>query len=239
MRPGPKCAKLKRMQGLKKFEFSPSLSILVAGVLIAGAIVFVNLHPAGASGANAGLPSSTTVPAPSAEDHIIGSPTAPLVLIEYSDFQCPYCSLVYPTIKKIVDDSQGQIAWVMRNLPLDSIHPEARPAGLAAECIAEQKGNAGWWAFSDDIFADQSSLGNARYLALAQKAGVDMAKYLSCVSTKKYNAKLDGQSAEAQVAGAQGTPFTIVWGHGAAVPLSGALPAAQFNAVIKAVQSRH
>jgi protein-disulfide isomerase len=146
--------------------------------------------------------------------------------------------MVYPTIKRLVSESNGQIAWVMRNLPLDSIHPEARPAALAAECIAEQKGNDGWWQFADDIFSDQSNLGTARYLAEAQKAGVDMAQYLSCVSSKKYDKKLDEQSAEGQVAGASGTPYTVVYGHGAQVPLSGALPYAQFAAVIKAVQAR-
>lgn len=223
----------------KKLEFSPSVSILVAGVLIAGAIIFVNLHPAAAVAEGDGtLPGSTSVPAPTAQDHIKGSPTAPIVLVEYSDFQCPYCSMVYPTIKKIVDESQGQVAWVMRNLPLDSIHPEARPAALAAECIAEQKGNDGWWQFADDIFNDQGNLGTARYLTEAQKIGVNMAQYLSCVSTKKYDKKLDEQSAEGQVAGAQGTPYTVVYGHGAQVPLSGALPYAQFSSVIKAVQAR-
>jgi protein-disulfide isomerase len=225
---------------IKKLEFSPSISILAAGALIAGAIIFVNMRPGAAPAAEAdgALPGNAAVPAPSADDHIIGSPSAPIVLIEYSDFQCPYCSMVYPTIKKIVDESQGQIAWVMRNLPLDSIHPEARPAGLAAECIAEQKGNDGWWKFADDIFSDQGNLGTARYLAEAQKIGVDMTQYLSCVSSKKYDQKLSDQSAEGQVAGAQGTPFTVVYGHGASVPLSGALPDAQFRAVIKAVQAK-
>lgn len=184
------------------------------------------------------VPGSVSVPKPTADDHIMGSPDAPIVLIEYSDFQCIYCSMVYPTIKKIVDESNGQIAWVMRNLPLDSIHPEARPAGLAAECIAEQLGNDGWWAFAEDMFNNQKDMGNARYLALAGSLGADTTKYLSCVSSKKYNQKLDDQSAEAQVAGGQGTPFTIVYGHGAQVPLSGALPEAQWRSVIKAVQAR-
>jgi protein-disulfide isomerase len=222
----------------KNLEFSPSISILVAGVLIAGAIIFVNLHP-GAAVADAGaLPGNTSVPAPSAQDHIIGSASAPIVLIEYSDFQCIYCSMVYPTIKKIVEESNGQVAWVMRNLPLDSLHPEARPAGLAAECIAEQLGDKGWWAFADSMFNDQQGMGNARYLAVASSLGVDTGKYMSCVSSKKYNQKLDAQSAEAQVAGAVGTPYTVVYGYGAQVPLSGALPYAQFAAVIKAVQAR-
>lgn len=223
----------------KKLELSPSVSIIIAGLVIAAAILFVNFTPspteAGGTGA---VPTSTSVPRPTADDHILGSPEAPVVLIEYSDFQCVYCSMVYPTIKRLVEESNGQIAWVMRNLPLDSIHPEARPAALAAECIAEQLGNDGWWAFADDMFTNQDNLGNARYLSLAGSLGADTAKYLSCVSSRKYNQKLDDQSAEAQVAGGQGTPFTIVYGHGAQVPLSGALPEAQWRSVIKAVQAR-
>ncbi|MEK7068565.1 MAG: thioredoxin domain-containing protein, partial [Patescibacteria group bacterium] len=151
---------------IKNLELSPSVSILIAGVLIAGAIVFVNLN-ANAAPAPAGdgtLPGNTKVAAPSADDHIIGSPTAPIVLIEYLDFQCVYCSMVHPTLKRIVEESDGQVAWVMRHLPLESIHPEARPAGLAAECIAEQLGQAGWWAFADDMMANQEGMGTARYL---------------------------------------------------------------------------
>lgn len=214
---------------------------MVAGVLIAGAIIFVNMRPGAAApaAADGALPGSVSVPVPTVNDHIIGSPSAPIVLIEYSDFQCPYCSVVYPTIKKIVEESDGQIAWVMRNLPLDSIHPEARPSGLAAECIAEQKGNEGWWQFADALFADQENLGTARYLAEAQKIGVDMQQYLSCVSSKKYDQKLSDQSAEGQLAGAQGTPYTVVYSKNAQVPLSGALPDAQFRAVIKAVQAKN
>ena len=230
-----------QMSDSKKFELNQPVAIIITGVLIAGAIIFVNLHPGPAAAdanPNEALPANASVPAPNAQDHVIGDINAPVVLIEYSDFQCYYCMQVYPTIKKIVDESKGQIAWVMRNLPLDSLHPEARPAGLAAECIAEQKGNEGWWAFADDIFADQENMGTARYLTLAQKAGVNMAQYLSCVSTKKYNDKLDQQSGEAYAAGGQGTPFTIVYGNGASIPLSGALPYAQFSSVIKAVQAR-
>lgn len=225
----------------KKLELSPSVSILIAGVLIAGAIIFVNLNPgsgATAAVADGTLPGNTSVPAPSADDHIIGSPTAPIVLIEYLDFQCVYCSMVHPTLKRIVEESNGQVAWVMRHLPLESIHPEARPSGLAAECIAEQLGNDGWWAFADDMMANQEGMGTTRYLSLAGSLGADTAKYLSCVSSAKYNQKIDEQSASAQVAGAQGTPYTVVYGNGAQVPLSGALPYAQFSSVIKAVQER-
>jgi protein-disulfide isomerase len=223
----------------KNLEFSPSVSILVAGVLIAGAILFVNIRADAAPAAgDSALPGSTEVPAPTADDHIIGSPTAPIVLIEYSDFECYYCMQAYPTIKRIVDESEGKVAWVMRHLPLESIHPEARPAALAAECIAEQLGNDGWWKFTESMFTDQENLGQARYLSLAAEFGADTAKYMSCVSSGKYNEKIDLHAAEAQIAGAQGTPYTIVYGYGASVPLSGALPYAQFASVIKSLQSR-
>src|SRR3989338_5039043 len=102
----------------KTFELSPSVSIIIAGVIIAGAIVFVNTRqsaPAAAAGAQEPT-AATHVRAPSAQDHIVGSPTAPLVLIEYSDFQCPYCNVVHPTLKRIVEESNGQIAWVYRHL---------------------------------------------------------------------------------------------------------------------------
>lgn len=77
------------VQKTKKFELSPSIAILVSGVLIAGAIVFVNLHPATPVEANPAQLPSAAVPPARADEHIIGSPTAPIVLIEYSDFQCP------------------------------------------------------------------------------------------------------------------------------------------------------
>src|SRR4051812_43514851 len=117
----------------EKLRLSPSVSIIIAGVLIAAAIIFVNRYPTASAGAQ-GVAASVGVPPPTQSEHIQGSAEAPLVLIEYSDFQCPYCSMIYPSLKKVVSDSNGQIAWVMRNYPLSEIHPQALPAAHAAEC---------------------------------------------------------------------------------------------------------
>lgn len=224
-----------------KLSFSPSVAIIVAGVVIAGAIVYVNAHPgpaAPAADAAGALPASVNVVAPSAQDHILGSPSAPIVLIEYSDFECPYCRLVYPTLKSIVEGSGGQVAWVMRNFPLNSIHPQANPAANAAECIAVQLGNDGWWQFADTVFANQDKMSAAYYRTLAGQLGADLGQYDSCVAASTYQAEIDAQAAEAQVNGGQGTPYTVVYGHGVQVPVSGAQPLANFQAVIRAVQSR-
>src|SRR6185295_14119811 len=120
---------------------------------------------------------AANVPAPSASDFIVGSPNAPIVLVEYSDFQCPFCSMIYPTLKKITSESNGNIAWVMREYPLYQIHPEAIPAANAALCIADQLGNEAYWKFADAVFADQSKLNAAYYPQLAKILGADVAAF--------------------------------------------------------------
>ena len=223
-----------------KFEISTPVAVIIAGVIIAGAIVYTNAHPSqqvAAAGQNA--PAATAhVVAPSAQDHIIGSPTAPVVLVEYSDFQCPFCSMVYPTLKTIVDNSGGQVAWVMRNYPLKEIHPQANGAANAAECIAAQLGNKGWWEYADAVFTNQAALTPGYSRQLAQQFGADMTKYDSCVASSTYQDKIDAERADAENSGGNGTPFTVVWGKGGQVqvPVSGAVPQAQFESVINSLK---
>lgn len=224
----------------KKFELNPSISIIIAGVIVAGAIVFVNRYPAAqpadaaAAAAGTGTTAGTNVPAPSSSDHIVGSPTAPIVLVEYSDFQCPYCQMIYPELKDIVSKSNGQIAWVMRDFPLYQIHPNALPAANAAECIAAQLGNSAWWQFADDDFANQSDIGTSFFSAEAQKLGANMTEYNSCVAASTYESKIEAQIAEAEANGGTGTPYTVVINTktGKQYPVAGALPEAQIQAVI-------
>lgn len=221
----------------KKFELSPSISILIAGVLIAGAILFVNLNPSQPTPTIVGGPTAEAdVSAPSASDHIVGSPDAPIVLVEYSDFQCPYCSLIHPTLKRIVEESNGEIAWVYRHLPLESLHPEALPSALASECIAAQLGNDGFWAFADDMFGNQKGMNSARYAALAGQLGADVTTFNACMENGTYLSKVDAQALEAQANGGNGTPFTVVVAGETQVPISGALPYSQIMAVINSVR---
>ena len=226
------------MLDTNKLEFSPSVSILVAGVLIAGAIVYTNAFPSQATGQPAGqvvAVAAANVSAPSADDHRFGSATAPTVLIEYSDFQCPFCSRVHPTLKRIVEESNGGIAWVYRHLPLESIHSEAKPAALASECVFEQLGNDGFWKFADALFADQSKMSSAYYAQVAGSLGANTVTFNACMASKKYASKIDAQTQEAMRSGGNGTPFTVVYGKGKQEPVSGALPYEQFMAVINSL----
>ena len=215
------------------------MAVVAAGVVIAAAILYSTAHPtapAGAGGAAQNLPQNVNVSAPSAQDHILGSPTAKVVLIEYSDFECPFCSLVHPTLKGIVAASNGEVAWVMRNFPLTSIHPQANPAANAAECVAEQLGSDGWFKFTDALFANQSKLSTAYYAQAAGQLGADMSKYNACFSASKYQAKIDAEASEAQNNGGNGTPYTVVYGGGKQVPVSGAMPASGFQSVIDSIK---
>jgi protein-disulfide isomerase len=222
------------------FELTPSISILIAGVIIAGAIIFTNHQNANvAANAQGGTIASANVPLPSSSDHIVGSVNAPIALVEYSDFQCPYCQLIYPSLKQIQQSSNGQISWVMREFPLYQIHPEAMPAANAAECIAEQLGNDGWWKFVDDDFANQANIGDAFFTAEAQKLGVDMTKYNNCVKNSTYLSKIEAQTTEAENNGGNGTPFTVVINTktGKQYPIPGALPLAQLQQVVAEAQA--
>ena len=230
----------------KKFELSPSVSIIISGVLIAGAIVFVNMHPAtpaadaaGTGGTAAAAPTKLSIRPPQPTDHTVGSPTtAPIVLVEYSDFQCPFCSMVYPTLKKIVANSNGQIAWIQRELPLTAIHPQAEPAAEAAECIAAELGNDAYWKYADAVFNNQSQLSAAYSAQVAAQLGADPTKFATCVSSKQFQNLIDADTTEANSNGGNGTPFTVVVNTktGKMVPLSGALPEAQFTQAINSVK---
>ncbi|OGM15088.1 hypothetical protein A3D84_04595 [Candidatus Woesebacteria bacterium RIFCSPHIGHO2_02_FULL_42_20] len=92
------------------------------------------------------------LPKLSNNDHVRGSRNAAIKLIEYSDFQCPFCQRFHPTVRQAVSDYGDKIALVYRHFPLDSLHPRARPAALASECIAELGGDEAFWKFVDEVF---------------------------------------------------------------------------------------
>jgi protein-disulfide isomerase len=224
-----------------KIELTPPVAILLSGVLVAGAILFTHYYAPGDGAALAGFEPEeepVAVRAPGDDDHWYGQQDAPIVVVEYSDFQCPYCAVFHPTVKRIVDESQGEVAWVYRHFPLESIHPEARPSAVAAECVAAQLGQSGFWAFADAAFTNQRSLSSTYYAQLAGQLGADTARFNACVASGEYETRVDADYSEALVNGAQGTPFTVILTAEGQVPLSGALPYAQVKAVITALMSR-
>lgn len=164
------------------------------------------------------------------EDHILGAKNPKVTIVEYSDFECPYCGNFYPTIKQIMDKYGKDVRLVYRHYPL-SFHPQAEPTALASECASEQ---GKFWEFHDMMFEGQTQLSDSFRTSAAQKLGLNMTKFNDCVSSKKYLDKVSAQMLGGNEAGVQGTPHSIVIGpNGEKVPISGAQPYASVEAVVK------
>lgn len=87
-----------------------------------------------------------------ADDHIIGDINSPVILIEYSDLECPFCQRFHPTMEQVMTEYEGQVAWVYRHFPLDGLHPNARKAAEASECVASIAGNNAFWEYLSALF---------------------------------------------------------------------------------------
>ncbi len=153
-----------------------------------------------------------------------GPATAPIELIEFADFQCPYCLAASPTVKKVLDTYGDRIHFVYRNYPLAS-HPQARPAAEAAQCANEQ---GQFWAFHDRLFGDPGKLADGELKQTAASLGLDTARFDKCVDEHKYHAVVEADTQAGNDAGVTGTPAFFVNGR----PLSGAQPFEAFKRVI-------
>ncbi len=86
-------------------------------------------------------------------DHVRGNPDADVVIIEYSDFDCPFCTRFHETMKDVVADSDGRVAWVYRHFPLEQLHPQAAAVAVASECVADIGGDDAFWQFTDSYYS--------------------------------------------------------------------------------------
>lgn len=166
------------------------------------------------------------MPAVSADDHIKGSPDADVILVEYSDFECPFCARFHPTVQNIVDEYDGQVAWVYRHYPL-SFHPQARPAAIASECVAQLYGNDAFWQYGDALFelTNAGGLSSAALIDAVADIGYDSAAVETCLDNEETASIVDDHFSTGSAAGVSGTPGTIiVTADGPQELIPGALP---------------
>lgn len=172
------------------------------------------------------------IPAISEADHIRGDRNAKVIIVEYSDYQCPYCKTFHPTMRQISEEYKDSVAWVYRHFPLDQIHPKARPAALASECVAELGGEDAFWGFTDKIFEDQTRLDNLA--SVVSMVGVSSGAFQNCLDSGKYKDKVEQVYQGGITAGITGTPGNLVINSkGDAWLIPGALPYASVKAVIE------
>jgi len=154
-----------------------------------------------------------------------GPEDAKVTLVEFLDFQCPFCSRVQPTLDQIRKTYGDQVRVVFKHLPLKSIHPQAAPAATAAEAAHSQ---GKFWEMHDLIFANQGQLGDAKYQEWAHQIGLDMDRFAKDLKSPAVAQRIDTDSQEAAKLGVSGTPAFFVNGR----YLSGAQPFDRFKAVI-------
>jgi protein-disulfide isomerase len=160
-----------------------------------------------------------------------GPADARITIVEFSDFQCPYCQRSLATIEKVLAKYPSDVRLVYRHLPLDSIHPHARGAAEAAACADEQ---GLFWAYHDKLFQNNRALGKEDLLRYAGEAGLDAPKFQACVEERRFKAKVESDLQAARAVGISGTPAFVVNG----VLLSGAQPPEEFYAVIDAALTK-
>ena len=161
-------------------------------------------------------------------DHLRGNKNAPVKIVEYSDVQCPFCSRFHPVLQQVLAEYGSDVAWIYRHFPLDQLHPNARPGAEASECVYEQTGDEGFFAFIDGLFADQTNLGMPLYQKLASEIGVDLEQFNDCVATRKYQQKVENDLQQGGVLGVTGTPGSFINGS----LVKGAVPYASLKQII-------
>lgn len=175
-------------------------------------------------------------------DHIRGNPDAPVKIIEFSDFECPFCKRFQATMKRVIEDygDDGKVAWVYRHFPLDSLHSKARKEAQASECANELGGNDAFWRFADRIFKvtpSNNGLDPAQLPNIAEQIGLDRAKFERCLSGDarggKYAEHIAADLEDANTSGGTGTPYTLVVGPTRKIyPINGALSYAAVKSII-------
>ena len=184
------------------------IAIIVAGVLIAGGLYFGISSSSGSAGAlqqgGEQLTGDLEQMKPiTANDHIRGNPDAKVVIVEYSDMECPFCKAFHSTLQQAVKAYDREVAWVYGHFPLDQLHSKARKEAVAAECAAEQGGpssslgtsNDVFWKYTDRFFEltpsnDRTNIETV-LPQIAKEIGLDTAKFARCLTSKKYDAHIE------------------------------------------------
>lgn len=208
------------------------LGILLVASIITGGFGFGNKPEVGKT---RNLPVQDAAPPAEVKVEIGDSPVkgaddAPVTMMEFADFQCPFCGRFYsdtlPAFQESYIDT-GNVKFVFKHFPLDSIHPQAVPAALASECAKEQ---GKFWEYHDIIFQNQQLLSGENYERWAVQLGLDKTKFNDCYDSQKYLSRVASDVQQGNSAGVRGTPGFLINGQ----LVSGAQPFSVFQQIIEA-----
>ncbi|MGA8080997.1 MAG: DsbA family protein, partial [Candidatus Nitrosopolaris sp.] len=144
-----------------------------------------------------------TIPPSSDRDHIQGPPSAPVTLLEYGDYECPYCGQAYPIIKEVQKHLGNKLRFVFRNFPVTEIHPHAQHAAEAAEAAAVQ---SKFWEMHDYLYEHQQALDDRHLEKYADKLGLNLAKFNNEISSHVHTGRIREDFLSGVRSGVNGTP---------------------------------
>lgn len=208
-------------------------AIVVAGALIAGALFFAQPRQAAQQAIDpqnqqAG-PQITdqTVKGIQSEDNVSGSKDAPVVIVEFSDPECPFCKMFHDTMNRIMSEygESGKVAWVYRHYPLAQLHQKAHTEAVAQECVAKLGGNDAFWKFTNnlyDVTPSNDGLNHAELPGMAVAAGINKAAFESCLKNEDTKARVQRDMDEGAALGIGGTPQSYVIANGKQISIEGA-----------------
>jgi protein-disulfide isomerase len=201
-------------------------AIIIAGLILAIAIFVIRTS-------NVSVPETALpemVEPVSVTDHLIGSPKAQVMIVEYSDIDSDNGKNFHEALAQLMTEyaADGRVAWVYRHLPLTTVHAYAQRHAEASECAASLGGPEAFWRFVDQAHAlapGGAELDPRNYPVIAQTLGIDGGVFEECVASGRFSAKVRSQAHDALGAGAQGAPFTVIFIEGGKpTAINGALP---------------
>ena len=201
-------------------------AILIVGVLIAGAILLKGNTPPADIGSNTKDTAIQLRPVISS-DHIKGNIDAKIIVVEYSDLECPFCKVFHDTMHKVMENND-KVAWVFRHYPIPQLHPKAFKEAEATECAYEQGGNDAFWKYTDRIFEitpSNNGLAESELPKIAEYVGLNAASFNECLASGKFKDKIEQDIEDGNKAGVNGTPSSFILVKGKVVDtIPGAQP---------------
>ncbi|MFH0804200.1 MAG: DsbA family protein [Candidatus Zambryskibacteria bacterium] len=220
------------------------VSIVIAGLLIAGGIYLngkitkENPTPIQAQQAKSKDLSGIVRPI-DANDHILGSPKARVLVIEYSDTECPYCKDFHATMNSIMQEygKDGNVAWIYRHDPISALHSKSLKEAEATECAANLGGNSKFWEYINKLYEitpSNDNLDPKELTNIAKQVGLSSTAFDTCLNSGEFAPRVNADIQNAQEIGVAGTPYSVVIDTKSDqyYPIEGAYPYAQVKSVI-------
>jgi protein-disulfide isomerase len=202
----------------KSFPAVP-VAIVIGFALVAVAIFYTggkNPPAPVVTDATSTTPALHGVPrAVDATDYIRGNPNAQIVMIEYSDYDCPFCKKFHTVMNDVLNQygASGKVAWVFRQFPIGQLHPNAPKISEAALCVGSLGGSDAFWKFTDTVFDQREITEQTNMVRLpdyAEQSGVKKSDFEDCLNNGKMTDKVKESATEGFNIGARGTPYTVI-----------------------------